>query len=309
MKTTRKCWRLGLLCLLLGEAAAVAASDGEAADVEDLGPLWEWHFAAFSRYGPAYPASKEMQFNFVPVPIPVYRGRFLRLFEDTETPIRGRIFNWQRVKLDLDFDFNFPVDSDRIEARQDMPNLDLMLAAGPEIEVEFANQERFEGTWALALQTRVAASFDGLDPSYRGIAYGAELRYVARLTERDIFKLRITPNFASSSYMDYFYGVDSEFATAERAAYEARPGYLGTAVTMNWNRQLSQKLRLVVALRTDFHGGARNQDSPLFTRTTTAGIQAALLYRFWESERRAHRRAEKTPPPESADRTSPVRAP
>ena len=298
----------GLLCLLLTEAAGAATEGAQTTDADDLGALWEWHLAAFGRYGPAYPASKETQFNFVPVPIPVYRGRFLRLFEDSESPIRGRIFNWQRVKLDLDFDFNFPVDSGQIDARQGMPDLDLMLEAGPEIELEFANQERFEGTWALALQTRAAASFDGLDPTYRGIAYGAELRYVAHLSERDDFKLRVTPTFASSRYMEYFYGVDPEFAAGERSAYEARSGYLGTGVTVNWIRQLTEKLRLVVAVRMDLHSGARNQDSPLFTRTTTAGIQGALLYRFWQSERRA-RRAEETTPTEPADDTTPSSPP
>jgi outer membrane scaffolding protein for murein synthesis (MipA/OmpV family) len=289
---TRKNWYIGALCLLLAETVCAADENAETANAEDPGALWEWHFAAFGRYGPSYPASKESQFNFVPVPIPVYRGRFLRLFEDSESPIRGRIFNWQRVKLDLDFDFNFPVDSDRIDARQGMPDLDLMLEAGPEIELEFANQKRFEGTWSLALQTRAAASFHGLDPSYRGIAYGVELRYVAHLSERDDFKFRVTPTFASSRYMEYFYGVDSEFATGERSAYEARSGYLGTGVTLNWIRQLTEKLRLVLTARTDLHSGASNRDSPLFTRTTTAGIQAALLYRFWESERRARRAPE-----------------
>ena len=116
-----------------------------------------------------------MQVNVVPLPIPIYRGRFLRLFEDSENPIRGRVFERDRIKLDLDFDLTFPADSDDIDVRTGMPDLDLLLQAGPELDFQFVRQEFLKGRWHLALQARGAVSFDGLDPSYRGLTFSSRV--------------------------------------------------------------------------------------------------------------------------------------
>ena len=173
------------------ETAAYAAPDTTPADE----PLWEWRLAGFARYGAAYPASEDSQFNIIPLPLPVYRGKILRLGEDTESPIKGRLFRRDRIKLDFTFNLNFPVDSDDVDARTDMPDLDLLLEIGPELEFEFARPAAFGGRWFLALQLRPAFSFDGLDPTYRGIVFDPEFSYRKKLDGgRDELRLRIRPN-------------------------------------------------------------------------------------------------------------------
>lgn len=284
-----------VVLLTLSMANAVLAAGDADASAADAGALWELRIAAFGRYGPAYPASEENQGNFVPLPIPVYRGRFLRLFEDSENPIRGRVFQRDRIKLDLDLDLTFPSDSDEIDARSGMPDLDLLLEAGPELELEFARNNLYAGRWYLALQARLATSFDGLDPSYRGVSYSAELRYIAQLTSRDEAKLRITPTFATDKYMDYYYRVAPEFATPSRPAYEAKPGYLGTDITVNWTRAMSKNLSMVLGARFGLHSGARNENSPLFTEDVTGSVYGAFMYKFWESKRRAAPRPDDEP--------------
>ena len=117
--------------LLALATTAVAQDQVAASEEEDPGALWEWRIAAFARYGPSYPASEESQVNVVPLPIPIYRGRFLRLFEDSENPIRGKVFERDRIKLDLDFDLTFGSDSDDIDARTGMPDLDFLAPGRP----------------------------------------------------------------------------------------------------------------------------------------------------------------------------------
>ena len=124
--------------MFLLPAAAFGEDPPDGDTKQNTQALWEMRLAAFGRYGAAYPASEDDQANLIPLPLPVYRGRFLRLGDDTENPIRGRIFRADRIKLDLDFDLNFPVDSEDIDARTGMPDLDLLLEAGPELELEFA---------------------------------------------------------------------------------------------------------------------------------------------------------------------------
>lgn len=278
-----------LFISLLLVSGVAPAQDRVIAGDEEEKALWEWRIAAFGRYGPSYPASDELQVNVVPLPIPIYRGRFLRLFEDSENPIRGRVFERDRIKLDLDFDLTFPADSDDIDVRTGMPDLDLMLQAGPELDFQFVRQEFLKGRWHLAMQARGAVSFDGLDPSYRGLTFSSEFRYIAQLTSRDEFKFRITPTAATSEYMEYYYQVDPQFAAPGRPAYNAKGGYLGTDFTWNWNREFTKKLSVWVGARLSLYSGATNKNSPLFTDELTPSVYGAFMYKFWESKRRAHK--------------------
>ena len=145
--------------LLAGLAAGLACADQAdepETQEEELEPLWEWRLAAFGRYGASYPGSEENQFNLIPLPFPVYRGKFLRVGDDQENPIRGRLLRTDRVKIDFAFDLNFPVDSDDIAARTGMPDLDLLLEVGPELEWEFVNPAPFDAKWYLGFQVRPA---------------------------------------------------------------------------------------------------------------------------------------------------------
>jgi outer membrane protein len=258
-------------------------TDGSAADEA----LWEWRLAAFGRYGPSYPASENSQVNIVPLPFPVYRGKFLRIGDDQENPIRGRLFRRDRIKLDFAFDLNFPVDSDDVTARTGMPDLDLLLEVGPELEFEFVRPAPFDAKWYLGLQLRPAFSFDGLNPDFRGVVFAPELTWRKKLAgDKDMVKIRVTPTFATSQYMDYFYTVEPTFATPERPVYEADGGYLGTDLTLSWRNKINDSLETLVGTRVSFHQGAANRDSPLFTQETNFAVYAAFTWKFWESERR-----------------------
>ncbi|MDG1462438.1 MAG: MipA/OmpV family protein [Gammaproteobacteria bacterium] len=251
-------------------------------------PLWEMRLATFGRYGPAYPASEDGQFNFVPLPLPIYRGKFLRLGENSESPIRGRVFRRDRIKLDFAFDLNFAVDSEDIAARTNMPDLDLLLEVGPELEFQFTKQPKLGGHWYLGLQLRPAFSFDSLSPDYRGVAFSPEFSYRVKFTDgRDSLKFRITPTWATSKYMGYFYNVDSQFATAKRSAYKASSGYLGTDLSLSWVNTINERWEFVTGTRWSFHQGAKNEASPLFTKDYGIAVFAAFTWKFWESKRRA----------------------
>jgi outer membrane protein len=253
---------------------------------KDEKALWEMALAGYSRYGPAYPASDEYQLDVVPLPFPIYRGKFLRVGDDKDKPITTRIFRRDRIKLDLDFGLNLPVDSEDIDAREDMPDLDLLLEAGPELEFQFV--ENLPGDFFFALQTRAALSFDGLDTTWRGMIYSTEFKYILPFNDDQTkLNVRLTPEIASNDYMDFFYGVAPEFATADRPAYEASSGYLGTRLRFTIGHEISKKFEIRSGIRVGFYQGAKNRDSPLFTTDNTGEVFFAFLWKFWESERRA----------------------
>jgi outer membrane protein len=276
------------LLLVLGLVGAAARADETA-----TGALWELNFAAFGRSGPSYPASGETQFDVIPLPFPVYRGKFLRLFEDNEKPLRGRVFRRDLVRLDIDFNLTFGSDSDEIEARRGMPDLDLLLEVGPQLELKFVDQGWLGTNAYIALQLRGSWSWDGLNPSWQGFVFSPELKFTRDLRQpRQQLKLRVTPTFASSTYMDYYYEVKAEFATPDRPAFEPDPGYLGTELTLSLRQPITDRLEFWCGVRQAFHRGATNDDSPLFTDNATTAVYGAFMYRFWESERRGHRDGE-----------------
>ena len=151
----------------------------------------------------------------------------------------------------------------------------------------FRESDLTKGYMELAFQLRGALSFDGFDPSWRGVVFNPELRWIRPLPKKNQeFKIRLTPAFASNDYMDYFYGVSSEFATPMRPAYDASGGYLGTELTFSYRHPLTRKLEIYTGLRAGYYGGAKNEDSPLFTQKATASVYAAFLYKFWASKTR-----------------------
>jgi hypothetical protein len=275
-----------------GQTAALAqtnetTTEQDAPQDPPQDPLWEMDLAAFARYGPSYPASENSQLNIVPLPFPIYRGKILRVGDDTEKPISTRIFRRDKIKLDIDFGLNFSVDSDEVDARVGMPDLDLVLEAGPQLELQFAESPR-HGDMFLDLQLRGAVSFDGLDPSWRGLVFASQLKYVRpiRLAKKTEVSVRLTPEWGSEDYMDFFYTVAPEFATPDRAAYAANSGYLGTKLSFSLDQRLNKKLRILAGVRFGFYGGAQNRNSPLFTDDTTTTVYFAFLWKFWESKRK-----------------------
>lgn len=256
------------------------------AEEETAKPLWEFALAGYGLYGPAYPGSVETQGNFLPLPFPIYRGKFLRLGEDTEKPIRGRLFQSDWLRLDLDMDLNFGSKSQDIEARTGMPDLDPLVEIGPELELKFTNQPSNRGNLYMALQGRAAVSFDGFSPSWRGMSFSPELRYVRNFEQHGKrLKLRLTPTFATSDYMKYYYQVDPLFADGQRPAYNASGGYLGTTLGVSLHLPVTPKFEVRSGARLGFLQGARNENSPLFIDDTTSSVYVAFVYKFWASKR------------------------
>jgi hypothetical protein len=276
---------LGVACLF---SQGAAAEEPAASEEDNTEPLWEWSLAAFSRYGNIYPGSADTQFNIIPLPIPRFRGRFLRLGEETDSPIRGRVFRRDRIKLDIDFDINFGADNEDIPIRTGMPELDFVLEVGPELSFQFIDHEPSNWRAFLNLPLRAAISWPGFDPRWQGVVFAPEIRIRKRLREdrKDELSYLVSASFASSDYMNYFYGVQPEFAVPGRAAFDAKGGYIGTELGMTYRRQLASRYEVVTGMRIGFHQGAKNRNSPLFQDDISGSIFVAVLWKFWESKRR-----------------------
>ena len=280
------------IVLLLGPTASVCAQEESVpapSDDDEAPALWELRLAAFGRYAPVYPGADESDLTLLPIPIPVYRGSFLNFGENLDQVARGEIAETQRMRFGIDLDFTFGEHSSDIAVRRGMPDLDFMFELGPELEIKLNDRTPEQGEFFLALQLRAAVSFDGLNPSSRGIILNPEFEY--RRSQAfggdNLLSLRWKPTWASEDFMDYYYEVEPAFATVNRPAYDATSGYLGSRFTVALTRQIHEKLVLGVSASYYLNNGAKNETSPLHRSNSGASIQAALVWTLAESERRA----------------------
>ena len=143
---TRKRGFIAACATLLTAVALTTTDDLAAQQSEDEAlPLWEFRFAAFGRYAPIYPGAADHNLTVLPLPYPVYRGSWLRFGEDFDAFAEGRIVRRSRVRVDITFNVNFGEDSEDIAVREGMPDLDLMLEVGPELEISLNNRPATEG--------------------------------------------------------------------------------------------------------------------------------------------------------------------
>lgn len=284
MRRSRSNFKATLTAVILVTSQSVAAQPPAA---EEL-PLWEFRFAAFGRYSPVYPGAADHNFTLLPLPYPVYRGSRLHFGDDLDEIAEGRVFAGSRVNLDINFNVNFGADSEDIPVRQGMPDLDLLLEIGPELEIKLNSRPAVEGELLLALQLRAAVSFDGSNASGRGILFNPELEY--RLDQafgtRNDWTLRWKSVWASEDYADYYYEVAPQFATMERPGFDASSGYIGSEFRVGFVRQLSARLKFDGSARLWINHGAKNRQSPLFQDDYGLGVQGAFIWTLGTSERR-----------------------
>jgi len=267
---------------------AAAAADSEPEEEEGL-PLWEMRGVAFGQVFPAYPGAGDQNVTILPLPYPLYRGKILRFGEDFENFAEGRLFKRERMQLDLSFDATFPSKSKDIDVREGMPDLDLLVEVGPELEIKLSENQAKKSKLLLNLQLRGVFSMDGLDAKGRGWVFNPELEYKIDeyFSPRNELSLRWSPAWATRRYMDFFYSVPPEFATPVRPAFEASSGYLTSEFKLGLKRQLTERLRFIGSARLWVNKGVANDASPLFEKDYGWGVRAALMWTFWKSKKRA----------------------
>ena len=251
-------------------------------------PLWEFKLVGFGQNFPAYPASGDQNLTILPLPVPVYHGKFLRFGQDLEDLAEGRLFSSDRFDLSLSMSAQFPADSEDLTGREGMPDLDFLFEAGPELIVRLQGDAEADRELRMSFQARAAISADGFDTKGRGFVFNPEIEYLARdlWGENNEWRFRLSSTWASSDYADFSYGVAPQFATPGRPAFEAQSGYLNTEFLFGLNRQITERLEFRGSVRLWLNNGAANRNSPLYQEDLNHGIRLAFFWTAWQSGKR-----------------------
>ena len=274
-----------MLPLLLAGAAAQAqtpsaalAADISSSSLQSL-PVWEAGLVLAAGSVPDYPASDNSRVRALALPLFVYRGPVLRV---EDGGVRGRLFSSASFEVDLSAAGAFNARNN--EAREGMPGLDYLFQIGPQAVYRWDLDERERISAHLKARAVFSTDFGSVD--YRGLVIEPQVRWSLKAVAGSAYNLGLSASasFATERLHDYFYEVAPQYARPDRPAFDASAGYLGSEFGINLNRKLSDTLRVFVGARLALHGGAANQDSPLFKDNSTISYGVSLLWTPWRSE-------------------------
>ncbi|MBL4673067.1 MAG: MipA/OmpV family protein [Arenicella sp.] len=239
---------------------------------EDL-PLWELGLGVGALHQPYYPGSDQTRSFVFPVPVPVYRGKVLK---SDDEGIRAELIDDGRYTLDMSLDFNLAIDSDDVDLRTGMDDIDSLLQIGPSLEVMLAENDRDQ--WLLNLPVRVNFEIGSNGLTESGYTFAPNISYFHKFEfggKPWRASAALGPQFGSRDYQNVFYGVDPQFATDDRPAYQASSGYSGSRLLLTMRSKDKDRLWLWF-LRYDNISGATFDDSPLVERDH--GLSVGLIY-------------------------------
>jgi MipA family protein len=242
-------------------------------------PLWELGIGVSALSFPDYRGSDESRLLALPFPYVVYRGKFLKADRDG---LRGAFFDNDRLELNVSIGATVPVRSDDNRARRGMPDVQPTLEFGPSFDIKLWHTPDRRYSLDLRLPVRAAATVIG---GVRDVGWefsprlALDIEDVAGLDGWDLGLLG-GPLYGSERRHDYFYSVAPQFATVERAPFDARAGYAGSQFLMSISKRYP-KIWLGAFARWDRLDGAVFADSPLVKRNSyfAAGVGIAWILR------------------------------
>ena len=256
--------------------ATLLAVQGTVAMSREL-PLWEVGVGLFPSTFPAYRGSEDQQYYLLPFPYLVYRGDYLRM--DREG-LRARLFDTDRVQINISVNASAPARSDDSNAREGMPDLDPTIEIGPSLNILLAElTDKHSLKMRLPVRSVIATDLGGTEQA--GWIFNPHLK----LESEDVFGgwdagLSLGPLFGSGKYHAYYYAVDPQYATATRPAYSASGGYSGTLALASLSRRFN-RIWMGGFIRYDNLSGAQFEDSPLLEtdHSFMAGIAIAWIFK------------------------------
>ncbi|MET0068161.1 MAG: MipA/OmpV family protein [Candidatus Thiodiazotropha sp.] len=265
-----------LLFTLLSVAAHTPAAEEK--------PLWEVGLGLGGLSFPAYRGSDKVHNFLVPTPYFVYRGDF---FKSDRHGIRGNLFESDRIELNLSLSASPPTESDDVEAREGMPDLDSTLEFGPQVDLTLWRSDNRKRYLKLRMPVRAAFTLER-SPEQVGWIFSPNLNLdITDLPALPGWNLGFLagPVYATQDQHDYFYSVAPEYATASRPAYQADGGYSGSQFLMSLSKRFDHTW-IGAFLRYDTLSGAVFEDSPLVEKQSFAAAGFAIAWIFDESETR-----------------------
>lgn len=241
-------------------------------------PLYEWGLAAGSGYLSDYPASEQGRARFIGLPTFRYRGK---VFRADKKGTRARFFKTEKTDVDMSFGASFPANSENNDAREGMKDLDWLGEIGPRLNLMIYKDPK--NTIEIELPVRFVFSTDFSFTKHRGYRFYPQIDFRRKVNENFKFSFSIKMNWATEELSDYFYQVSKQDITSKRAAYNAKPGYIGSDLSyfISYN---SDDIFYILGAKYGNYEGSANTNSPLYKAKEDISVFFGLSYFFYKSK-------------------------
>lgn len=275
-------------CLAISLMLPLLASSQELSELHDAPqtaglPLWELGVGAAALSTPAYPGADSRTNRVLALPFIQYRGK---IFRADQSSIGARLFNSDRVELDVGFAGALPARSDDVAIRAGMPDLHPLLEFGPRLKVKVA---QLSPTSAIRFELPLRAVMEVSGGVRRqGTTIEPRLSYEMRSADASwTGEANLAAVFGDSRINRYFYEVRPEYATASRPAYQADSGRMLVRAGLFGSHRLNPDVRLFGYLRYESYSGAANAASPLVQQHHGVSAGVGFAWTFKRSAARA----------------------
>lgn len=223
---------------------------------------------------PHYPGSPQTDTFVSPFPYLEYEGDWLSIDRDG---IQANLFEDDRLTLDISVSGSLPVNNDDDVLRQGMPDLELIVEVGPELEVRL--YESGPHSFELHVPFRAALELDpsrGIEPV--GWVFDPRLNYVWAQSSWE-FEVDLGFYAADQEYNQLLYGVRPQEALADRPSYRASGGLVGYRLSSTVRYDISDWTFLAYARAMDL-SASDNSSSPLFADDEYFAFGVGAIWRF-----------------------------
>jgi MipA family protein len=223
---------------------------------------------------PHYPGSSQTATFVSPLPYLEYDGDWLSVDRDG---IQAHLFEDDRITLDLSVSGSLPVNNDDDQLREGMPDLELILEVGPELEIRLS--EFGAHSFELHLPFRAALEIDpsrGIEPV--GWVFDPRLNYLWAQSGWE-FEIDLGLYAADQTYNQLLYGIRPQDALDDRPIYRANGGLVGYRLSSTLRYDVNDWTFLAYARAMDL-SSSDNSMSPLFVDNQYLAYGVGAIWRF-----------------------------
>lgn len=280
-------------------ASGDAASDdpaqrGEGGTVATLPPLprrspifvpqWELGIGISTLALPDYRGSDRTRYYGLPFPYATWRSE---RFTADRSGLKAELLDRGRLEIDMSLAASVPVSSRGNEARAGMPRLHPTLEVGPQLVANLWRSS--EGSRSLRAQFPLRYVFTvSRDMHDAGLTFNPRLVFdVQNVAGYHGWNLGVVggPMFGSRRHHDFYYSVDSAYASSDRPVYRASGGFGGVQLTLALSKRFTHHW-FGGFIRADWLDGATFEDSPLVRRRQSVAAGVAFSWILSQSDKR-----------------------
>ena len=241
--------------------------------------LWEYGIGFGYIHYEQYPAADQFADLFLPFPTFQYRGEILRA--DDREGTRAYIFKSTNWSLELSGGGNTPLSASDNKVREGMQDIPLMIHIGPQIVGHLLENLELRLGFFQAISTdfKYTKANGGIQETqlvYRVLSDHSAGRINSRFS--------LSAKSASKDYLETYFEVFPQYATAKRAEYKANAGFLG--FELNYFRSISfGKASYYVGVAINDYSLSSNRKSPLHRSDYNLSYLLGMTYTLGQSKR------------------------